>query len=80
MSRVFDLAGATKRELNQALQRTNGSDASDTWRVVNPRGLHNLAVGLDAPLAVDIEGHVGYYCAGMNQRATVDPLHRDAAA
>ena len=27
--------------------------------------------GLDAEVEVDIDGHVGYYCAGMNKRATV---------
>ncbi len=37
----------------------------------NPNGAHALAVGLDAPLAVEIDGHVGYYCAGMNQHARV---------
>ena len=37
------------------------------WRIVNPRGRHSVAVGLDAPLEVEIEGHVGYYCAGMNR-------------
>ena len=26
---------------------------------------------LDAPVTVEIEGHVGYYCAGMNQQATI---------
>ena len=27
--------------------------------------------GLTAPVTVEIDGHVGYYCAGMNKRATV---------
>ena len=30
-----------------------------------------MACGLDADIEVEIEGHVGYYCAGMNKRATV---------
>ena len=37
----------------------------------NPGGRHAIAVGLDAPLEVDVDGHVGYYCAGMNQQAVV---------
>ena len=41
------------------------------WRVLNPRGAHALAAGIDAPIEVDIEGHAGYYCAGMNKLATV---------
>ena len=38
---------------------------------VNPGGAHAIAVGLDAPVEVEIDGHVGYYCAGMNKHATV---------
>jgi glutamate synthase domain-containing protein 3 len=30
-----------------------------------------VAVGIDADIEVDVDGHVGYYCAGMNQRARV---------
>ena len=41
------------------------------WRIVNPRGAHAVACGLDADIEVEIDGHVGYYCAGMNQHATV---------
>ena len=41
------------------------------WRIVNPRGAHAVACGLDAELDVEIDGHVGYYCAGMNKLATV---------
>lgn len=55
------------RDLNQQLHQQQGGQ----WRIINPRGSHALAVGLDAPLTVDIDGHVGYYCAGMNQRASV---------
>jgi len=39
--------------------------------VLNPRGRHALAVGITAPVTIEIAGHAGYYCAGMNQRATV---------
>jgi glutamate synthase domain-containing protein 3 len=41
------------------------------WRVINPRGQHAVAVGLDAPIGVTIDGHVGYYAAGMNQQAHI---------
>jgi glutamate synthase domain-containing protein 3 len=63
-----DLATTPLRELNQAL---HAPDVSGSWRVTNPRGAHAVAVGIDAPLEVEIEGHVGYYCAGMNKQATV---------
>jgi glutamate synthase domain-containing protein 3 len=65
----IDLARAPVRELNAALHRLK-SDTNEThWRVLNPRGQHSIAAGIDAPILVDIEGHAGYYCAGMNKQA-----------
>ena len=55
------------RELNADLQRRAGG----LVRVHNPAGRHNLAVGLRAPVTVEILGHAGYYCAGMNEHAQV---------
>jgi methylamine---glutamate N-methyltransferase subunit B len=69
--RSFDLAVDTVRELNQALH----ADVTGGRVVVrNPGGRHAVAVGLDASYEVEIEGHVGYYCAGMNKLATVRVL------
>jgi glutamate synthase domain-containing protein 3 len=66
--RSFDLAVDTVRELNQALH----ADLTGGRVVVrNPGGRHAVAVGLDAPYEVEIEGHVGYYCAGMNKLASI---------
>ena len=65
---VFDLSASPLRELNA---RLHALDGPRRWRVIHPNGAHNVAVGLDADLEVDVEGHVGYYCAGMNQHATV---------
>src|SRR6516165_5407706 len=68
---TVDLARASVRELNAALHRL-GPDSNETqWRVLNPRGQHAIAVGLEVPVVVEIDGHVGYYCAGMNKHATV---------
>jgi glutamate synthase domain-containing protein 3 len=66
-----DLARTTVRELNATLHRLPGDTNETQWRVRNPRGQHSVAVGLDAPLTVEIDGHVGYYCGGMNKHATV---------
>ncbi len=66
---TVDLATSTVRELNQRLHDLE-SDGS-RWRVTNPNGAHSVAVGLDADAQIEIEGHVGYYCAGMNKLATV---------
>jgi glutamate synthase domain-containing protein 3 len=69
---VVDLATTSLRELNQRLHDVAGDHPEPArWRVVNPNGAHAVACGLDAPVEVEIAGHVGYYCAGMNQRATV---------
>src|SRR4029079_2522087 len=44
---------------------------SGDFLIRNPRGAHALACGLDGDLNGSIDGHVGYYCAGMNKRAHV---------
>lgn len=68
---VFDLSQTPLRELNSALH-TLGAGANDTaFEVVNPRGHHAVAVGIDAPVTVEVRGSVGYYCAGMNDGGTV---------
>ena len=69
---VVDLATTPLRELNQRLHDlAGGKDGRTRWRVLNPRGAHAVACGLDAEIDVEIDGHVGYYCAGMNQLANV---------
>jgi glutamate synthase domain-containing protein 3 len=68
----IDLAKTPLRELNARLHAAAGeADAPRRWRVINPGGRHAIAVGLDAQVEVDVDGHVGYYCAGMNQQAVV---------
>jgi glutamate synthase domain-containing protein 3 len=66
---VFDLAKQPLRELNQFLH----GDLSGVTGVTvdNPDGANSIAVGLNAPVSVDVHGHAGYYVAGMNQHATV---------
>lgn len=64
---TVDLAGSPVRELNQALH--NAVDGQ-SWTVTSPEGKHSLAVGINAHIQVTIEGHAGYYAAGMHQKAT----------
>jgi len=71
VSEVFDLTEVSARDLNAALHTLAANDNRTLWLVLNPRGQHALAVGIDAPVRVEIGGHVGYYCAGMNKLATV---------
>jgi glutamate synthase domain-containing protein 3 len=69
---VVDLETTSVRELNRRLHDlTGGAPGVRRFRILNPSGAHALACGLDAELEVEIEGHVGYYCAGMNKLATV---------
>ena len=69
---VVDLTVTPLRELNQRLHDLAGSaDGPRRFRIVNPNGEHALACGLDSDVEVEIDGHAGYYCAGMNQLATV---------
>ncbi len=67
----FDLARETVRDLNGRLHRLPADTNERSWRVVNPKGAHSLAVGLTVPVEIEIAGHVGYYCGGMNQAASI---------
>ena len=69
--KTIDLSSATVRDLNQALHDQTKTLTEREWVVSNPGGKHNLAVGLNEALSVEIDGHAGYYCAGMNQKASV---------
>jgi len=66
-----DLATVGLRELNSRLHELAHTPGPTRWRILNPGGEHAIAAGLDADVEVDIDGHVGYYCAGMNKLATV---------
>lgn len=69
--KTVDLATSSVRELNQGLHEQVAECTEREWRVLGAQGDHNLACGLDQQLSVDIEGHAGYYCAGMNKKAHV---------
>jgi methylamine---glutamate N-methyltransferase subunit B len=69
---VVDLASTPLRELNQRLHDlAEGRPGPRRWHVLNPSGAHAVACGIDAEVEVEIDGHVGYYCAGMNKLGTV---------
>lgn len=67
----IDLEQEDLRALNKALQAQAEATNQTVWEVLNPKGSHALAVGLDAPISVTVHGSTGYYCAGMNKQATV---------
>jgi glutamate synthase domain-containing protein 3 len=66
-----DLSKVTVRKLNQTLHDLSAQTKQTHWRILEPRGAHAIACGLNVPVTVEVDGHAGYYCAGMNQLATV---------
>lgn len=64
--KVFDLANQAVRDLNSALHKIADAADEPVWEVVNPKGSHAVAAGVDKPVSIDVRGSVGYYCAGMN--------------
>jgi glutamate synthase domain-containing protein 3 len=69
---TVDLSRDTVRSLNAALHDLPTDTNATLWRVLNPRGQHAVAVGLTRPVTIEISGHVGYYCGGMNQAANIE--------
>lgn len=68
---VIDLATTPLRELNKALHSIQQGSNDLTYEIANPRGSHAVAVGIDGPVTVEVNGSVGYYCAGMNDGGTI---------
>ncbi|WP_170560541.1 protein GlxC [Ruegeria atlantica] len=68
---TYDLEADGLRGLNSSLQAQSAETNQTNWEIVNPKGSHAIAVGLDAPIEVTVKGSTGYYCAGMNQQATI---------
>ncbi len=50
---------------------TNLDHIPTNIKIINPDGAHNLAVGLNAPINIEIIGHTGYYTASMNKLANI---------
>lgn len=68
---TFDLETQGLRKLNATLHAQADNTNQTAWEIINPKGSHAIAVGLDAPIEVTVRGSTGYYCGGMNQQATV---------
>jgi methylamine---glutamate N-methyltransferase subunit B len=59
---TLDASQLTTRQINTSL-RDLPDDAHVT--ITEPRGRHNLAVGLTSSLAITIDGNAGYYAGGL---------------
>ena len=68
---VFDLATSELRQLNGTLQALTPQTNQTAWTILNPRGEHALAVGITAPVSITVDGHAGYYFAGMNDGGNI---------
>lgn len=68
---VVDLKQTTVRDLNQRLHKLPPGTNERHWRILHPLGRHSIAAGLTLPITAEIEGHVGFYCAGMNKEAEI---------
>jgi glutamate synthase domain-containing protein 3 len=68
---TFDLGAQGLRALNSALHALKGQTNMTEWEVINPKGSHAIAAGVDAALDITVRGSTGYYCAGMNKLATI---------
>ncbi|CAN0478212.1 unnamed protein product, partial [Hapterophycus canaliculatus] len=67
----FDLEAQGLRALNSVLHDQAANTNQTVWEINNPKGSHAIAVGLDAPIEVNVKGSTGYYCGGMNKQATI---------
>ena len=63
--------GRTSREVNAEIKR-QVRQGEDPIVVRNPGARHNLGVAILQPVTVQIDGSVGYYCAGLIDGATVE--------
>jgi glutamate synthase domain-containing protein 3 len=68
---IFDLAQTPLREVNRFLHQDISEHIGKTIRILNPDGAHNIAVGVNTDVNIEVIGHTGYYAAGMNQLANV---------
>ena len=57
---TFDLSTTPLRDVNAALH-AEGIDGQ--YVITNPQGAHNVAVGVNSPVEITVQGHVGYYAA-----------------
>jgi glutamate synthase domain-containing protein 3 len=64
----LDCARLSIRDINAALQALPDGGRA---RLLHPAGRHNLAVGLHRTIDVEIDGHTGYYAAGLCDGPTV---------
>ena len=75
----LDLKKLKLRKVNEQLQNIDRKINDRNFTIINPEGNHAVCAGLTEELNINIKGHVGYYCAGMNQSCLLytSPSPRD---
>lgn len=68
---IVDLKTTSVRDLNARLHALPTEGKCDPWKVMNPFGEHTMLAGIDADVDVEVDGHVGYFCGGMNRQANI---------
>jgi glutamate synthase domain-containing protein 3 len=66
-----DLREGGVRALNQRLHGLRPKSNERAFRVLHPMGAHSIAVGCTLPVEIAVDGHVGFYCGGMNKEASI---------
>jgi len=67
----LDLKALGVTAINQKLYHVPKDSNERHWVIKKPMGQHAIACGVDGPLMIDIMGHVGFYCGGMNKEAEI---------
>lgn len=66
-----DLREGDVRAFNQRLHALTSASNERAFRVLHPMGAHSVAVGCTQPVEIAVDGHVGFYCGGMNKEASI---------
>ena len=67
----LDLKALGLRAVNERLQSQTLETNQKDWKILNSLGVHAIAVGVDAPIDITVQGSTGYYCGGMNKKANI---------
>lgn len=67
----LDLKEIGTRGVNETLHNLPEGSNEISCEIDNPMGQHSIACGLDAILNVTVNGHAGFFCGGMNQKADI---------
>lgn len=67
---TIDCTDTNVREINRGI-RQHIAEGAEAVRITNPSAQHNIGVGLVQSVQLEIDGSVGYYCAGLIDGPTV---------